>query len=93
MIIRAATTMTLIAGLAISAASAIANESRVTGGDNAYYIADHSGPTFSSADFSADFVWPESRLKGGDGYDGPEDESGTFEVYVIHEEKKGGDNQ
>ncbi|MGI2025724.1 hypothetical protein [Endozoicomonas acroporae] len=89
MIIRTATTITLIAGLAISAASAIANERRVTGGDNAYYIADHSGPTFSSTDF----VWPESRFKGGDGYDGPENNSSAFEVYVIHEEKKGGDNQ
>ncbi|WP_257264750.1 hypothetical protein [Endozoicomonas sp. ONNA2] len=89
MIIKTATTITLIAGLAISAASAIANESRVTGGDNAYYIADHSGPTFSSADF----VWPESSFKGGDGYDGPEDKSRDFEVYVIHDEKKGGDNQ
>ncbi|WP_066014610.1 hypothetical protein [Endozoicomonas atrinae] len=90
MIIRTATTMTLIAGLAISAASAIANENRVTGGDNAYYIADHSGSTFSSTD---DFVWSESRFKGGDGYDGPEEESSAFKVYVRHEEKIGGDNQ
>ncbi|WP_257283035.1 hypothetical protein [Endozoicomonas sp. SESOKO1] len=89
MIIRTATTMTLIAGLAISAASAIAGENRVTGGDNAYYIAAPSGTAFSSADF----VWPERRFKGGDGYDGPEDKSSAFKVYVIHEEKTGGDNQ
>ncbi|KEI72202.1 hypothetical protein [Endozoicomonas elysicola] len=88
MIIRIATTMTLIAGLAISAASAIANEKRVTGGDNAYYISEHSGQTFSSVDFS----WPESQFKGGDGYNGPV-ESKAFKAYVIHEEKKGGDNQ
>ncbi len=89
MIIRIATTMTLIAGLAVSAASAIANEKRVTGGDNAHYISDHSGQTFSPFDFS----WPESQFKGGDGYDGPEEESNPFKVYVIHEEKKNGDNQ
>lgn len=89
MIIRVATTLTLIAGLSISAASAIADEKRVTGGDNAYYISDHSGQTFSSVDFS----WPESQFKGGDGYDGPAEESKPFKVYVIHEEKKSGDNQ
>ncbi len=87
MIMRIATTMTIIAGIAISAASAIAAEERITGGDNAYYIADSSKNIFSSTDF----VWPESKFKGGDGYDGPEEESRAFKVYVIHEEKKGGD--
>lgn len=89
MIIRAATTMTLIAGLAISAASAMAGERRVTGGDNAYYMADQSGAGFNSADFS----WPESQFKGGDGYDGPEEQSNAFKVFVIHEEPTGGDHQ
>ncbi len=39
------------------------------------------------------FSWPESQFKGGDGYDGPAEESKPFKVYVIHEEKKSGDNQ
>ena len=79
----------LAIGMALTSGITIASEQRVTGGENAYYIAGETTPIQSNVQFQ----WPESRFKGGDGHDGPQESEAAFDVYVIHEQYQGGNMQ
>ena len=76
----------LAIGMAFASSLTIASEQRVTGGENAYYIAGETTPIQSNVQFE----WPESHFKGGNGYDGPQESEAAFDVYVIHEQYQGG---
>lgn len=76
------------AALAIGSLSAQASPKIITGGDNPVYFETRTGSIYSNSEF----VWPHSKTRGGDAYNGPAHTTATKTFYV-HGPKKGGDNK
>lgn len=77
----------IISGVLLTVAMS-AQADRKTGGQDAYYI-DTRGPISNNVVVD----WMDSKVRGGNAYNGNVQTSSNFKVYYVAPEPKGGDNR
>ena len=75
----------IISGVLLTAAVSVQADGKA-GGDDAYYI-DTRGPISNSVVVD----WMDSKVRGGDAYNGNVQTGSNFKVYYVAPEPKGGD--
>ena len=80
--------VSVIISAALLTVAISAQADRKTGGDDAYYI-DTRGPISNNVVVD----WMDSKVRGGDAYNGAVKTSSNFKVYYVAPEPKGGDNK